>query len=75
MDDLNTEAGKLIVRVFVRSAEDQHGRLHGHWRTMLSQYCTATDAPEILARFKALNPQLLDINTHARFTVQTHIPI
>ena len=77
MDDLNTTHGHLVIRVFVRTAAaDQHGREHGRWRTLLSQYCYADDTQRIVQDFKTINANLVDeSNLYAHFTVRAHVRV
>ena len=77
MDDLNTTHGQLVIRVFVRTAAaDQYGREHGRWRTLLSQYCYADEAPRIVQDFKTINAELVDAShLYAHFTVRAHVRV
>ena len=76
MDDLNTTHGHLVIRVFVRTAAaDQHGREHGRWRTLLSQYCYADDTQRIVQDFKTINANLVDEDRKSTRLNSSHIPL
>lgn len=63
--------GKLQVRVFIATQRDEHGRVHGSWRTLFACW---TDRDEVEARlqgFTAANPELLLPRHQLRVTFDT----
>ena len=55
MEDLGT----LRVKLFVAAQlPDQHGRLNGSWRTLLTKWTSRDEVDRILLDFKAANPWL-----------------
>ena len=55
MEDLGT----LRVKLFVAAQlPDQHGRLNGSWRTLLTKWTSRDQVDQLLESFKAANPWL-----------------
>lgn len=67
--------GRLTIRLFVAIAEDQHGRIHGAWKTLASHFLHRDDVPATIARFNEINPGLLTReNIDIGFVTREHFP-
>ena len=70
--------GKLIVRVFVNATKpDEHGRMHGNWRTLRTWYMIDREnVDQALSEFYEANPILANRKAwviDTRFTTEEHI--
>ena len=64
--------GKLQVRVFIATEKpDEHGRLRGGWRTLMSKWTDREDVEQLLQTFTAANPELLLPRHQLRVTFDT----
>lgn len=60
--------GKLIVRMYISYAQDEHGRtLSGSWRTLMSRWVEREDVDQIVHQLREANPDL----RHLRVTFET----
>lgn len=64
--------GKLNVRVFIATQKpDEHGRLRGSWRTLMSCWTDREEVETRLQTFSAANPELLLPRHQLRVTFDT----